>query len=308
MSVAADAGAYFRALQERICVALEEEERAARAAVGHAVAGAAGFTRDAWQHADSGGGLTRVIAGGELFEQGGVNTSAVTATPPPALLATLPGDGATVAAAGISLVLHPRSPHVPTVHMNLRCLQRGAALWFGGGADLTPCYPVREDVVHFHRSLKSACDRYDPGFYADFKRQCDEYFYLPHRGETRGVGGIFFDYLRRDPERDLAFVRDVGDAFLEAYLPIVGRRRGEPYGERERQFQLLRRGRYVEYNLLHDRGTRFGLETGGRTDSILMSLPPLARWEYGATAAAGSPEAALADWLRPRDWLDEAGG
>jgi coproporphyrinogen III oxidase len=210
-----------------------------------------------------------------------------------------------VSASGISLVLHPRSPHVPIVHMNLRCLQRGAALWFGGGADLTPCYPVREDVVHFHRRLKDACDRHDPGWYADFKRQCDEYFHLPHRGETRGVGGVFFDYLRRDPARDLAFVREVGDAFLEAYLPIVRRRRALPYGERERQFQLLRRGRYVEFNLLYDRGTRFGLETAGRTDSILMSLPPLARWEYGATAEAGTPEADLADWLRPRDWLGE---
>jgi coproporphyrinogen III oxidase len=306
MSVARDAAACFRELQERICAAFEAEERAARAAAGRAVGGAPGFSRDAWQHARGGGGLTRVIRDAAVLEQGGVNFSEVTTTPPQALAATLPGDGPEVHAAGISLVLHPRSPHVPTVHMNLRCLQRGATLWFGGGADLTPCYPVREDVLHFHRTLKAACDRHDPAFYPDFKRQCDEYFTLPHRGETRGVGGIFFDYLRRDPARDLAFVRDVGEAFLEAYLPIVRRRQTQPYGERERQFQLLRRGRYVEFNLLYDRGTRFGLETGGRTESILMSLPPLARWEYGAAPAAGTPEGELADWLRPRDWLGEA--
>jgi coproporphyrinogen III oxidase len=306
-AVAAAAAAYFRELQARICTALEDEERAAHVEAGRAVAGAVRFVNEPWQHADGGGGLTRVLSRGALFEQGGVNTSAVSTALPATLAATLPGDGAAVAAAGLSLVVHPRSPHVPTVHLNLRCLQRGATLWFGGGADLTPCYPVPEDVVHFHRVLKGACDRHDPDFYADFKRQCDEYFYLPHRGETRGVGGIFFDYLRRDPERDLAFVRGVGDAFLEAYVPIVRRRRGVPYGEPERQFQLLRRGRYVEFNLLYDRGTRFGLETGGRTESILMSLPPLARWEHGAVAAAGTPEAHLADWLCPRDWLGEAG-
>jgi coproporphyrinogen III oxidase len=189
------------------------------------------------------------------------------------------------------------------VHANFRCLRRGAARWFGGGADLTPYYPVREDVVHFHQTWKTACDRHDAGHYPRFKQWCDEYFYLPHRGETRGVGGIFFDQLHHDPARDFAFVRDAGDAFLEAYLPIVRRRRHDAWSERERQFQLLRRGRYVEFNLLYDRGTVFGLKTDGRTESILMSLPPLVRWEYDARFADGSEEAQLADWLRPRDWL-----
>jgi coproporphyrinogen III oxidase len=195
------------------------------------------------------------------------------------------------------------SPRVPTVHANFRCLRRGGALWFGGGSDLTPYYPEREDVVHFHRAWKQVCDRHDSGFYPRFKKWCDEYFYLPHRGEMRGVGGIFFDYLTRDSERDFAFVRDAAHTFLEAYLPIVRRQRRKPYGERERAFQLLRRGRYVEFNLLYDRGTTFGLKTDGRTESILMSLPPLVRWEYDAAFEPGSPEARLGEWLLPHDWL-----
>jgi coproporphyrinogen III oxidase len=189
------------------------------------------------------------------------------------------------------------------VHANFRCLRRGWALWFGGGSDLTPYYPEREDVVHFHRAWKDVCDRHDPAFYARFKKWCDEYFFLPHRQETRGVGGIFFDYLQRDNDKDFAFVRDAGDAFLDAYLPIVRRRRELPFGERERNFQLLRRGRYVEFNLLYDRGTTFGLKTDGRVESILMSLPPLVRWEYDPRFSPGSREALLAGWLKPQDWL-----
>jgi coproporphyrinogen III oxidase len=219
----------------------------------------------------------------------------------------LPGDGLAFFAAGVSLVLHPQSPLVPTVHANFRCLRRGSALWFGGGADLTPYYPERDDVLHFHRTWKTVCDRHDATFHPRFKKWCDEYFYLPHRGETRGVGGIFFDYLQRDPERDLAFVKDAAGSFLDAYLPIVRRRRHLPWGERERQFQLLRRGRYVEFNLIYDRGTIFGLKTEGRTESILMSLPPLVRWEYDARFEPGSREAQLADWLKPTDWLGSAG-
>jgi coproporphyrinogen III oxidase len=297
VTVAARAEAFARDLQERICRALETEEAAAAAEGGGA---AVAFTRDEWRHHEGGGGLTRVLRGGAVFEQAGVNFSAVAGTLAPELTAALPGDGATFTAAGVSLVIHPASPRVPAVHMNVRCLERGAALWFGGGADLTPYVPVREDVLHFHRVLKEACDRHGPALYGDFKRQCDEYFYLPHRGETRGVGGIFFDYLRRDPEGDLALWRDVGDAFLPAYLPLVQRRRREPWDEAARQLQLLRRGRYVEFNLLYDRGTRFGLQTGGRPESILMSLPPLVRWEYGPP---GPAEAALREWLRPWDWL-----
>jgi coproporphyrinogen III oxidase len=285
---------FFAALQERICAALEQEDGSAR------------FRSDVWERAGGGGGTSRVLAGGQLFEKAGVNISAVHGEMRPEFAATLPGDGTAFFATGISLVLHPQSPRVPTVHANFRCIRRGSARWFGGGADLTPYYPVREDVVHFHRTWKAACDRHDPDFYPRYKKWCDEYFYLPHRGETRGVGGIFFDQLQRgEPERDFAFVREVGEAFLEAYLPIVRRRRHDSWGERERQFQLLRRGRYVEFNLLYDRGTMFGLKTDGRTESILMSLPPLVRWEYDARFPSDSDEAQLADWLRPRDWLGE---
>jgi coproporphyrinogen III oxidase len=286
-----EAQAWFEELQGRICDGLEAEDGGAR------------FRADRWQRPGGGGGLSRVLVDGDVFEKAGVNFSAVHGTLRPEFAGTLPGDGLEFFASGVSLVLHPKSPRVPTVHANFRCLRRGSALWFGGGADLTPYYPVREDAVHFHRTWKTVCDRHDPTFYPRFKKWCDEYFYLPHRGETRGVGGIFFDQLQRDRARDFAFVRDAGDAFLEAYLPIVKRRRHDAYGDRERQFQLLRRGRYVEFNLLYDRGTVFGLKTDGRTESILMSLPPLVRWDYDPQFPAGSPEADLANWLRPTDWL-----
>ena len=285
----------FRGLQERICAVLEAADGAAR------------FRSDAWERPGGGGGLTRVLTEGALFERGGVNFSSVHGRFSPEFAAQLPagsGAGLDFFATGVSLVLHPRSPRIPTVHANFRLLRRGPSLWFGGGADLTPYYPALEDVIHFHATWKAACDRHDPDFYRRYKKWCDEYFYLPHRRETRGVGGIFFDYLQRDVERDFAFVSDAGSAFLEAYLPIVRRRRDDPWGERERSFQLLRRGRYVEFNLLFDRGTTFGLKTDGRAESILMSLPPLARWEYDARFEESSDEAALArDWLKPRDWL-----
>jgi coproporphyrinogen III oxidase len=291
MEIEAQAQSFFASLQERICAALEAEDGGAR------------FRRDVWERPGGGGGISSVIAGGTVFEKGGVNISAVHGELKPEFAATLPGDGLSFFATGISLVLHPQSPRVPTVHANFRCLRRGTSRWFGGGADLTPYYPVREDVEHFHRTWKSACDRHDAAFYPKFKKWCDDYFYLPHRQETRGVGGIFFDQLHHDAERDFAFVRDAAEAFVDAYLPIVQRRRHDPWGERERQFQLLRRGRYVEFNLLYDRGTTFGLKTDGRTESILMSLPPLARWEYDARFASESDEAQLSDWLRARDWL-----
>ncbi|MSP60631.1 MAG: oxygen-dependent coproporphyrinogen oxidase [Myxococcales bacterium] len=294
MTVENEAAEFFRSIQDSICAGLEEEDGTAR------------FRTDAWERPGGGGGLTRVLVDGTVFEKAGVNTSTVHGDLQPEFAAHLPGDGLTFFAAGVSLVLHPKSPMVPTVHANFRCIRRGAALWFGGGADLTPYYPQREDAVHFHRVWKERCDRHDRDFYNRFKKWCDEYFYLPHRREARGVGGIFFDHLMRDPVRDLAFVRDLGEGFLPAYRPIVQRRRGDPFGERERQFQLLRRGRYVEFNLLHDRGTTFGLKTDGRVESILMSLPPLVRWEYDAQFAPGTPEAALGDWLKPQDWLGEA--
>jgi coproporphyrinogen III oxidase len=290
MDVASQADDFFRQLQQQICAALEAED------------GGAQFRTDAWQRPGGGGGITRVLADGNVFEKGGVNTSSVHGELKPDFAAQLPGDGLKFFAAGISLVIHPKNPHVPTVHANFRCLRRGAAFWFGGGADLTPYYPVREDVIHFHQTWKRVCDAHDPTYYPRFKKWCDDYFYLPHRGETRGVGGIFFDQMQGDV---FAFVRGCGEAFTSAYLPIVQRRRNDAFGERERQFQLLRRGRYVEFNLLYDRGTTFGLKTDGRVESILMSLPPMVRWEYDAQFPAGSREAALPDWLRPRDWLGE---
>ncbi len=266
MTVEARAADLFTELQTTICDALEAED------------GGAQFVSDRWTREGGGGGLTRVITDGALLEKGGVNFSAVHGRLKPDFAASLPGDGLDFFATGVSLVLHPKSPMVPTVHANFRCLRRGAALWFGGGADLTPYYPEREDVEHFHRTWKTACDRHDASFYPRFKKWCDEYFFLPHRNETRGVGGIFFDQLARDPERDLAFVRDVGAAFLDAWLPIARRRRAAPHGEHERAFQLLRRGRYVEFNLLYDRGTIFGLRTGGNVASILSSMPPVVKW------------------------------
>jgi coproporphyrinogen III oxidase len=284
---------YFRDLQDRICAALE------------AVDGGGRFREDSWERGGGGGGRSRVLEGGGVFEKAGVNYSLVHGDLKPDFAGSLPGDGLAFVATGISLVLHPRSPRVPTVHANFRCLRRGHASWFGGGADLTPYYPVLEDVLHFHRAWKTACDAHDPARYPRFKKWCDEYFFLPHRGETRGVGGIFFDYLTDDNERDFGFVRTCGDAFTDAYVPIVERRRNDAWGERERSFQLLRRGRYVEFNLLYDRGTIFGLKTDGRVESILMSLPPEVRWAYDPKLAPGSEEARLLDFLRPRDWLGE---
>jgi coproporphyrinogen III oxidase len=213
---------------------------------------------------------------------------------------------------GVSLVLHPHNPHVPTTHMNVRFFiadppDGEPVWWFGGGFDLTPYYPRAEDVLHWHRVAQAACAGHGEDTYRHHKDWCDRYFYLKHRGETRGVGGLFFDDLNEwGFERCFAYLRSVGDAFPEGYLPIVERRRNEPYGERERQFQLYRRGRYVEFNLVYDRGTTFGLQSGGRTESILMSLPPLVRWQYGWQPEPGSPEEILyRDFLRPRDWLAE---
>jgi coproporphyrinogen III oxidase len=239
---------------------------------------------------------------------------------------SLPGDGISFRATGVSLVLHPRSPRVPTVHANLRFIQRGGAAWFGGGTDLTPYYVVPEDATQFHQALKAICDRHHRSLYPRFKRWCDRYFYLPHRNEPRGVGGIFFDYLgaggevtagepsppsptewERDPERVFGFVRELGLGLLNSYSAIVSRRRGETWGDRERDWQLVRRGRYAEFNLIYDRGTLFGLRTDGRTESILMSLPPEVRWRYGAVPEAGSPEADSVEAIRSqRDWAGQS--
>ena len=287
--------AYFQSLQDRLCAALED------------IDGSGHFREEAWQRPGGGGGRTRVLAEGGVFEKAGVNLADVFGPMTPELAAQMPGDQGDFTACGLSLVLHPRSPLVPTVHANFRFLTRGPRRWFGGGADLTPYYPFREDVIHFHRVWKEICTRHAGVVeYARLKKWCDEYFFLPHRGERRGVGGIFFDYLEGDLERLFAFVRDCGDAFLEAYLPLVQRRKDLPYTPRQRAFQEYRRGRYVEFNLLYDRGTLFGLKTGGRIESILMSLPPVARWEYDYHPEPGSPEAELSEvYLQPRDWAEE---
>jgi coproporphyrinogen III oxidase len=285
---------YFRGLQDQICAALEELD------------GAEKFREDLWKREGGGGGRTRILTGGEVFEKAGVNFSEVAGQLPEEFASQIPGEGRDFAATGISLVLHPRNPLVPAVHANFRFLTKGTKEWFGGGSDLTPFYPYREDVIHFHRTWRQVCERHrDVVDYRRLKQWCDEYFFLPHRGEARGVGGIFFDYLEGDRQENFAFVRDCGDSFLKAYLPIAQRRKDEPFSESQRAFQEYRRGRYVEFNLLYDRGTLFGLKTGGRSESILMSLPPVVRWEYDFQPEPGSQEEKLAEFLRPRDWSAE---
>jgi coproporphyrinogen III oxidase len=294
----------FQSVQTHICSKLE------------AVDGGASFETDTWKRpdirgGDGGGGATRILANGNVFEKAGVNFSEVHGHVSADFAEKLGAakEELPFFATGVSLVIHPRSPMVPTTHANWRYLELGEKAWFGGGSDLTPYYLEDADAEHFHSVLKSICQTHSSDYYPRFKKWCDEYFYLPHRGETRGVGGIFFDYLGRNNEESheklFLFVQDLGYAFTEQYVPIVERRMHVPYGEQERNFQLLRRGRYVEFNLLYDRGTHFGLQTGGRTESILMSLPPEVRWEYCATVAPGSREEYLLKTLQtPREWVD----
>lgn len=290
-AVLAELAPFLRALQERLCAALERLDGAAR------------FGADAWERPGGGGGLTRVLQDGAVLEKAGVAWSHVHGELSEAFARRLPGDGRAFAAAGLSVVLHPRSPMVPATHANFRFVAHGARAWFGGGSDLTPYYLFDEDAAHFHRTWRAACDRHDPALYPGFKAACDRYFYLPHRGEARGVGGIFFDGREGSLARDLSLVEGCAEAFLPAWLPLAERRRDAPHGERERTWQEIRRGRYVEFNLLHDRGTAFGLQTGGRTESVLMSLPPRVRWVYGHEPAPGTEEARLLAVLRhPRDW------
>jgi coproporphyrinogen III oxidase len=261
------------------------------------------FRFERWAREGGGGGLTGVLSDGALFEKAGVNTSAVWGSFDDAALHKLGGHEREFFAAGISLVLHPRSPMVPTMHANFRYLTRGRREWFGGGSDLTPYYPRREEVVAFHAAWKAICDRHDSAYYPKFKRWCDDYFYIPHRRESRGIGGIFFDDLSGDMQAIEAFVRDCCQNVLMPYLPMVHKHRDEPYGERERNFQLFRRGRYAEFNLIYDRGTSFGLATGGRAESILMSLPPLVRWTYGYVPEPNTKEAEAMKFFQPQDWL-----
>lgn len=291
--------AYLRELQDRLCETLQRADGGAR------------FVEDVWQRASGGGGCTRVLKRGRHFEQAGVNFSRVSGdTLPASATAHRPHlAGRSWIALGVSLVVHPSNPYVPTSHMNVRYFEadktgEAPVWWFGGGFDLTPFYPFDEDCVHWHRVARAACLPFGDGVYPRYKKWCDDYFRLKHRDEARGIGGLFFDDLNEwGFERCFGFLQAVGNAFLEAYMPIVSRREALAYGEREREFQLYRRGRYVEFNLVYDRGTLFGLQSGGRAESILMSLPPRVRYEYGYTAAAGSAEARLAQYLQPRDWL-----
>jgi coproporphyrinogen III oxidase len=282
---------YFSALQERIVAALEVVDRK-------------GFIRDSWQRAEGGGGTTCIVEDGQVFERGGVNLSRVHGRnlPPSASAARPQLAGRAFEAMGVSLVLHPRNPYCPTVHMNVRFFSAGDIWWFGGGMDLTPYYGFEDDARHFHATCRKALAPFGADLHPKFKRWCDEYFHLRHRNEARGIGGIFFDDLAESSSFDLA--KSVGDHLLEAYVPILERRKDLPFGERERSFQAYRRGRYVEFNLVYDRGTLFGLQSGGRTESILMSLPPRAEWRYDWKPAPGSPEARLySDFLKPRDWV-----
>lgn len=293
---------YLLDLQDRICAAVEAEDGAAR------------FQEDLWERAEGGGGRSRVLSGGAVFEQAGVGFSHVfgPGLPPSATVHRPELAGRGFQALGVSLVFHPRNPYAPTTHMNVRFFiaeKEGhePAWWFGGGFDLTPYYGFEEDCVHWHRTAREACEPFGPEVYPRYKKWCDEYFFLRHRGEPRGIGGIFFDDLSEGGfDRCFAFLQSVGDHFLPAYLPILRRRKDMPHGDRERDFQLYRRGRYVEFNLVWDRGTLFGLQSGGRTESILMSLPPLVRWRYNWRPEPGTPEARLyQEFLKPRDWADE---
>jgi coproporphyrinogen III oxidase len=290
--------AFFVSLQRQICDALRERDPSAT------------YREDTWERAEGGGGNARVLADGDLWEKAGVNFSDVAGVqlPPSATKSRPQLAGRPFRAMGVSLVFHPRNPYVPTTHMNVRFFtttDNDPVWWFGGGFDLTPYYPFEEDAIAWHRAAKAACDPFGAHLYTVGKETCDTYFFLPHRGETRGVGGLFFDdFNELGFDASFAFIRSMGEGFWPAYAAIVDQRASTTFGERERAFQLYRRGRYVEFNLVYDRGTLFGLQSGGRTESILMSLPPLVRWDYAWDPKPGTPEAKLyADFLRPRDWL-----
>jgi coproporphyrinogen III oxidase len=290
--------AEFKKIQDEICAGLEAED------------GLATFQEDAWTHETGGGGRTRVIAGGNVFEKGGVNFSAVEGKLPVFMKDRVSADAAHFFATGVSIVIHPESPMVPIIHMNIRYFETDAGdAWFGGGIDLTPIYVNDEQARFFHGCMKEVCDRFHPQFYSRFKQWADDYFFISHRNETRGIGGIFFDYLRPDEnvskEQLFEFVAEVGRAFLKAYLPIVSANKRMSYSESNKQWQLIRRGRYVEFNLVYDRGTRFGLETGGRIESILMSLPEHASWLYNHRPSEDSSESQTLSKLKKGiEWVN----
>ncbi|MBA6390155.1 oxygen-dependent coproporphyrinogen oxidase [Colwellia sp. BRX10-3] len=290
---------FLKALQDQICSALEAAD------------GSGKFIEDNWVRAEGGGGRTRVLTNGSVIEQGGVNFSVVSGDKlPPSATAHRPElAGRKWQACGVSLVIHPKNPFIPTSHANVRFFiaeKEGEApvWWFGGGFDLTPFYPFKEDVVHWHQTAKDICQPFGDDVYPKYKKWCDEYFYLKHRDETRGVGGLFFDDLNQwGFEQCFDYIKAVGTGFIDAYVPLMEKRKDTPFDDNNRQFQLYRRGRYVEFNLVFDRGTLFGLQSGGRTESILMSMPPLVRWEYNFQAGTGSAEAELQDYLVAQDWL-----
>ena len=291
---------YLKGLQRSICEELS------------AIDGAASFETESWDRPEGGGGISRVLAEGDVFEKGGVNFSYVEGGKMPGSATQHRPElaGRSFKAMGVSLVMHPRNPYAPTSHANVRCFvaeKEGEApvWWMGGGFDLTPYYGREEDVIHWHQTAKNACDPFGDDVHAKYKKWCDDYFYLPHRAEPRGVGGLFYDDLNEwGFKKSFDFMQSVGDSFSKAYVPIVLNNKDRDYGERERQWQLYRRGRYVEFNLVFDRGTLFGLQSNGRTEAILMSLPPLVRWDYGVTPEPGTPEAELLDYyLKPKDWV-----
>ncbi len=293
---------YIRSLQDSLTKALE------------AVDGTATFQEDLWERPEGGGGRTRIIENGSVFEKGGVNISEVHGTLPESMQTYFGIQDVNFFACGLSLVLHPKNPFVPTVHANWRYFemydQQGNIVdqWFGGGLDLTPYYLFEEDVIHFHQVCKAVCDKHDASFYTNYKERCDSYFYNAHRNEARGVGGLFFDYLKKTPQRSMQdwydFVTEIGDHFLEAYLPIVKKRKDLTYDQKQRDWQEIRRGRYVEFNLVHDKGTLFGLKTNGRIESILMSLPPNVQWRYDHHPEPGSEEEKLLNVLQhPKNWV-----
>jgi len=293
---------YIHSLQNTITAALEE------------IDGKAVFTEDIWERPEGGGGRSRIIENGAVFEKGGVNISEVFGQLPPSMQEYFNVKDANFFACGLSLVLHPINPFVPTVHANWRYFEmydpegKIVSQWFGGGQDMTPYYLFEEDAKHFHSVCKSACDAHNPTFYPTYKKRCDEYFYNGHRGESRGIGGLFFDYLKSTPSASMQdwydFVTEVGNSFLSAYLPIVEKRKETQYTDAQKTWQEIRRGRYVEFNLVHDKGTLFGLKTNGRIESILMSLPPKVQWRYDHHPDVGSPEEALVKVLKePKKWI-----
>ncbi|WP_348535587.1 oxygen-dependent coproporphyrinogen oxidase [Portibacter lacus] len=286
----------IKALQKEIVLAFLEEDEDLQ------------LLEDTWDRPGGGGGISNILSNGKYIEKGGVNISMVHGILPDEMKKRLNAVSATFYASGISLVIHPVNPFAPTVHFNIRYFELYEKdvmvdAWFGGGMDMTPYYIFEEDAVHFHTTLKNACDLHNESYYSTFKAKCDDYFFNSHRDEHRGIGGIFYDYLKDQPQEKLAFTSKIGDAFLKAYLPVFQKRKDTPYNADQKIWQEIRRGRYVEFNLIHDRGTLFGLKTNGRTESILMSLPPTVRWEYNHHPEAGSEEAKLLEALKPKDWV-----